>query len=418
MNESPPPRAPWWKKLTQFVLFLAIVGGGAMGARYFIKTAPKPQRRPPVKQSAVVETMPVTRGTTRITVKAMGTVVPARELAFKSRVSGEVVFLSPGLVPGGVLTKGAELLRIDPADYLLDVRTRQAELASAEADLALELGQQKVARREWNLLRSGSKSNATSELALRVPQLKQAEAARDKAAAALKQSSLDLARTTLQAPFNAMVKERGVELGGVVSTQETLATLVGTDEYWVEASLPMDRLQWITLPAAHGSTPGSPVTVITSAGERRTGSMLKLLSSLETDGRMARVLISVPDPLNLKNNNSTALPLLLGDYVSIEIQGRQLSHVVTIPRSALREGGHVWVATPEDTLDIRPVSVAWKDKEIACIDKGLTPDDRLITSDLAAPVQGMPVRVRSRSSGADRPKEPVRDEKAALRGAR
>jgi hypothetical protein len=146
--------------------------------------------------------------------------------------------------------------------------------------------------------------------------------------------------------------------------------------------------------------------------------MLKLLSSLETDGRMARVLISVPDPLNLKNNNSTALPLLLGDYVSIEIQGRQLSHVVTIPRSALREGGHVWVATPEDTLDIRSVSVAWKDKEIACIDKGLTPDDRLITSDLAAPVQGMPVRVRSRSSGADRPKEPVRDEKAALRGAR
>ena len=397
MNEPTPKRTSWWKKLLQFLLFLAIVGGGAMGAQYFIKTAPKPQRKAPVKQSAVVETIPVTRGTTRIAIKAMGTVVPARELAFKARVSGEVISLSPEFVPGSVFAKGAELLRIDPADYRLDVRTRQAELASAEADLALEEGQQKVARKEWNLLRSDSKPTTSSELALRVPQLKQAQAARDKAAVALKQSSLDLARTTLRAPFNVMVSDRSVELGAVVTTQETLASLVGTDEYWVQASLPVDRLEWITLPAPDGSTPGSPVTVTSSAGEPRTGSLLKLLSSLESDGRMARVLISVPDPLGLHSNSKTALPLLLGDYVSVEIQGRELADVVTIPRSTLKEGTRVWVASPEGTLDIRPVSVIWKDKEIACIEQGLSSGEELIVTDLAAPVQGMPVRSRSKT---------------------
>jgi len=397
MHESTPHHTPWWKKLLQFILFLAIVGGGAMGARYFIKTAPKPERKAPVKQSAVVETMPVTRGTTRVAIKAMGTVLPARELAFKARVSGEVVSLSPGFVPGGVFAKGAELLRIDPADYRLDVRTRQAELASAEADLALEQGQQNVARKEWKLLRSGSKQDAGSELALRVPQLKQAQAARDKAAVALKQSSLDLARTTLTTPFNAMVSDRSVELGAVVTTQETLATLVGTDEYWVQASLPVDRLEWITLPAPDGSITGSPVTVTSSAGESRTGSLLKLLSSLEADGRMARVLISIPDPLGLRDESDAALPLLLDDYVSVEIQGRELTDVVTIPRSTLKEGTHVWVASPEGTLDIRPVSVIWKDKMVACIDQGLSSGDHLIITDLAAPVQGMPVRSRSKA---------------------
>jgi hypothetical protein len=47
----------------------------------------------------------------------------------------------------------------------------------------------------------------------------------------------------------------------------------------------------------------------------------------------------------------------------------------------------------ENKLDIRPVKVGFSDAEKVYVTGGLTASDKLIVTDIAAPVRGMPVRV-------------------------
>jgi len=102
-----------------------------------------------------------------------------------------------------------------------------------------------------------------------------------------------------------------------------LVELVGTDEYWVPASMPVDRLNWIMIPRNFGET-GSKVRVFYRNGIELSGTVIKLLGELEAEGRMARVLVEVKDPLGLSFAGKRHPPLLIGEYVLIEFAGRQL----------------------------------------------------------------------------------------------
>ena len=83
---------------------------------------------------------------------------------------------------------------------------------------------------------------------------------------------------------------------------------------------------------------------------------------------------------------------MLGDQVSVELEPKTLEGVIILPRSALRGNETVWIAK-DGTLDIRPVTVAWKDTENVYVSQGLEPGELVILSDLAAPVRGMPIRL-------------------------
>jgi multidrug efflux pump subunit AcrA (membrane-fusion protein) len=274
-------------------------------------------------------------------------------------------------------------------------------LVQAEADLALELGQQEVARKEWELLR-GKKSMSSQEayLALRKPQLEQARADVAKARLDLQQAELDLERRSVLAPFNCLVLEKNVDLGAQVSTQTTIATLVGTDAYWVETSIPRDRLAWIHVPKGGKGTGSAARIRSASTDNERPGQVIRLLGDIESEGRMARVLVRVDDPLFLKENDPSLVPLLLGEYVHVDIQGRVLDHVVAIPRDALRDGNTIWIATSENTLDIRPADIVWRDAHVAYLGGGVQEGERIIISDIAAPVQNMDIRIADEASGS------------------
>ena len=114
---------------------------------------------------------------------------------------------------------------------------------------------------------------------------------------------------------------------------------------------------------------------------------------------MARVLIAVEDPLCLQQKNSRLKPLLLDEYVQVHIAGRELTGVFSIPRNALRDDSSIWIASPESTLDIRAVEVLWRDRQQALIRNNVKPGERLIVSDLAAPVNGMALR----TPGSEKP---------------
>jgi multidrug efflux pump subunit AcrA (membrane-fusion protein) len=119
----------------------------------------------------------------------------------------------------------------------------------------------------------------------------------------------------------------------------------------------------------------------------------RLLSDLETEGRMARVLVTVNDPLRLTSGGrESGPPLLIGEYVRVEIQGRQLTDVYRIPRSALRDRDTIWTLTDENTLEIVQVQPIWSDAESVLVKNGIVPGQPLIVSDLPAVVDGMALK--------------------------
>ncbi|MCK5507520.1 MAG: efflux RND transporter periplasmic adaptor subunit, partial [Desulfobacterales bacterium] len=104
-------------------------------------------------------------------------------------------------------------------------------------------------------------------------------------------------------------------------------------------------------------------------------------------------LIEVEDPFGLKNSKNDKQLLLIGDYVHVEIEGKELENVYKIPRKAFRDNAYIWIASKNSTLEIKEVRPVWKNAGIVLIDNGIKPGDRLIISDLPAAIDGMPIQV-------------------------
>jgi len=386
----------WRRALRAIAMYLlpvvAIVGGG-IGAVRLYQTGPKARQRPPQARDTLVQVATVSRTSADAKIHVMGTVIAAQEVALQPQVSGEIIKLSPEFVPGGCFKAGEFILQIDPKDYELTVEKTRSQVAQAQYEVKLEQGAQEIARHEWELL--GVEETATEqdrELALRKPHLIKANAALEAANAALREAKLNLERTTIIAPFNAIVTSESVDVGAQVTQQTQLGTLVGTDEYWVRAAVPVDQLGWIQFPGRDGEG-GSTATVrqqlATDLHNEWTGLVVRLMGDLEPEGRMARVLISVQDPLNSTASGEGGLPLLIGSYVSVVIEGRPVKDVIALPRAALRDGDSIWVMNDQSKLEIRTVDIVWRSRDMVLVRDGVEPGQRLVVSDLPAPVEGM-----------------------------
>jgi RND family efflux transporter MFP subunit len=407
-----PARSP--RPIIRIVLSLVILGAGIGVASYLKNSAPRTKKRPPVKLSPTVLIQTVKPSSYQIIVTAMGTVIPAREVVLKSRVSGEIVEIHSEFTEGGFLKKNMRIIQIDPQDYELALARKRSTVTNAEYALKLELGHQVVAKREWELLDQGKPAqDMEKELALRQPHLNKVRADLLAAEAELKAAMLDLERTHITVPFNAMVRSKSVDRGSQVTPQESLAELVGTDAYRVQASLPVDRLEWIDVPVQTGES-GSKARIIYGQGHECSGTVIRLMGDLAAEGRMARILVEVADPLGLNASNQDRTPLLIGEYVRVKIIGRKLDNVFQIPRTALKDNSSIWIVSENQTLEIRKVRPVWRDADVVLLKDGLKPGERLIVSDLPAPVEGMTVRVEPLKSEM-KSDQPVK-EKAAKEG--
>lgn len=392
----------WAGRLFRLCLLVAIVGVSSGLSYYWMANPPTTQRRPPKPESVLVEVSPVEIGAQQVIVTGMGEVIPAREIQIAAQVSGKVIEVNRHFEPGGQFRKGDTLLKIERKDYELAVQQQTGNLTKVQSDVRLEMGQQAVAKREYEIL-GETADEEDEELLLRQPQLAAKEAAVSVAEATLEKARIDLERTEIIAPFNALIQTRLVDLGSYVGPGAQLAKLVGTDEFWVEVSVPVDELAWIDIPSGDTKT-GAPARVynIAAWGAEifREGRVTRLLAEVEPQGRMARVLVTVQDPLDLNATPENRRPLLLGSFVRIEVNGKNVPEVAKIPRTALRDGARVWVMTNDNTLDIRSVEVAWSENDYVYVSAGLSPGDALVVSDLAAPVQGMSLRTGNPSGGA------------------
>ncbi len=382
-------------KILRIVLPLLIVGLAILGAQALMLLGPTVPKASREVKPTFVEVLTARVRDEQTVIPAYGTVQGHQRLIVQPEISGRVVKLNPRLVIGETLSKGAVLLQIDPRDYRVAVDEQRASLAKAEFDLKLELGNQAVAKREWSLLNpSAGEVNALSrQLALRRPHLKEKRIALAAAKSRLRKAQLNLRRTILRAPFHALVLNESVEVGQLINTRSSVATLVGTDEFRVQVSVPIKQVEGIVFPDA--GRPSS-VQVIRERGNGepvvRQGAVVELLGDVTQNGRMAQVLVSITDPLELAKPARVRRPLLLGEYVRVEIQGPELHDVIVLPRDAIREGSRVWVKNAENQLDVRPVEVVLSRKETVLIGQGLRDGEEVITSQVPAAIPGLPLQ--------------------------
>ncbi len=392
-------------RLLKFILPIIVLVVCVFVAFGVLKSKPTaPRAKAAERQPRLVTVTPAEAAPATLTLSANGTVEAADATELRARVAGQIVSLADRLAPGTRFARGDVLAAIDDSDYQLALTNARGDLASARAALRVEQGQQAVARRELALVGSDVSADER-DLALRGPQLEQAKADVQTAQAAVDQAQLDLDRTQVRAPFAGIVTERSASIGDVVATSDTLATIAATDVYWVNVSLPVDQLRWLQAADDHDANGGSPAKIYYpdawGKGAFINAEVLRIQPSLESEGRMARVLLRVPDPLGA--NAPDGARLLLGAYVQAGIRANIPGGSVLIDAAFVHENNQIWVMSTSNTLDIRSVNIAYRDATQAVIAAGLAPGERVITSELTAPIQGMRIRLDTSTADAVEP---------------
>ena len=328
---------------------------------------------------------------TAYSIRALGQTRAAQSVRLQPEVSGLVASLHPNMVLGGKVEQGDLLVQIERSDYLLAIRQAEAQVGQAEVRLQEEKGRVAVAKSEWRLL--GDESSSTSRgkaLALRKPQLKSAQLNLEAAIAGLERSELTLKRTTIKAPINGVIQEENIDRGQRVTPGQSVATIIGTDHWWVQVSVSASTLQRIS---AKGVTAQVYARDKADAMEAK---FLRTLPDVDRSGKMLRVLLQVADPMRLKNDGH---PLFLGDTVHVEFSCPTPNETLILPRQALRNDGQIWSIDGSESdreagigrLAYLTPEVVFKDKTHVYV-RNIPLGTLAVKSNLALPTPGTAVR--------------------------
>lgn len=383
---------------------LAIIGGGILITTLIFSTEPEAQMEGASLETAMlVDVMPVNKGTFEPVIVATGTVQPVEDVNLSPLVSGQIIRRDAAFTPGGFVKKNQVLLQIDPADYRNTLALRESELLQSQTTLDTEMGRQQIAQQDLKLIVDDSLfgndplSEEERQLVLRKPQLNAVNATIGASKAAVDQARLNLERTTIRAPFDAHILSQNVTKGSLVAQGDVLGRIVGINAYWVVATVPVSKLQWLRFPT-NETKKGAPVRIENSSAwsgdTYREGYLDRQIGALDGQTRLARVLIKVEDPLAISSTNEGLPKLMIGTFVEVQMQAEPIANVVKLSRDYIRSNETVWVMK-EGKLEIRNVDILLTDDSFAYIKNGLEDGDKVVITDLSTVSNGIGLRTKS-----------------------
>jgi RND family efflux transporter MFP subunit len=382
--------------LLKIALPIVVILAGFAGMQLMVHSRTAPKKEVKESRGALVEVKSVTRENLPVVVMGTGTVGSRQEASITPQVGGKVTYLAPGFVVGGLFAKGDFLFKIEDTDYRLAIERAKGAIAKAEYDLATVEGQARVARIEWERLQLAEKKEP-SPLVLYEPQLKSAQANVNSARAALSQAELDLARTSVYAPFPCLVRSEEIDLGQYVTVGRNVATVAGTGAAEIVVPLPLEEMQWITIPRKGSDGNGSKVLVKLAVGDKVLtwkGRVVRSLGEVDSRGRMAQVVVAVADPYNLERGRGPKRKdLEIGMFVDVEIIGKTLNGVYAVPRSTLRDGDTVWTMDDEGKLRVTPVTVVRRERDTVVLRDSFEEGDRVVLTNISGAAEGMKLRL-------------------------
>jgi multidrug efflux system membrane fusion protein len=387
-------------KTLKILLPIAALLLGLAGAIAIVKARPTVDRQQAAALPPLVRVIEVQPTDLQLIVRSQGTVQPLVESTLVAQVAGRIDGVSPAFAEGGFFNQGDRLVQIDKRDYELAVAQAEAQVAQAQVRLQLETAEAELAREEWQELGSGS----SNPLALREPQLAEAEAAVQAAEAALEKAMLDLERTAIRAQFDGRVRTKLVDLGQFINRGTPVANLYSTRAAEVRLPVSKDDLLFVgldssqRLDSAGASRPAVTLRATIGGSDFSwAGEIVRTGSEFDTRTRMLPLFARIDDPLR-RRSGASEKPLPMGLFVDAEIDGVNLRNVYVLPRSAVRDGSRVLIVDPDSRLRIRSVVVERFERDRAVVKTGLEPNDLVCVSQIEAVVDGMTVRTQLEDS--------------------
>jgi len=351
----------------------------------------------PKKQPVTIDVAVAVKQNLRIPVQAQGTISPLQETAILAEVKGRIVEVAPDFHIGGFVSQGDTLLRIDPRDYQTNLLRAQAAVESAESNLAQERGRAQVALREWeNLPRGSQRSQEARDLYLRKPQLEQAEAQLLAATADLNTARDNLERTIIRAPYDALIQEKHSDLGQFVNAGSPLANIFSVEYAEVRLPIPQSKLGYLELPGLEGYASGPDIDLYTDvSGEIKhwSAQLHRTEGVFDERSRVLYTVARIEDPYALRTPGRE--PLRIGTFVNANIEGREITGLVALPRYILRAGNLVWVVDETMHLRNRKVSILRTGGDLVYVSAGLDEGDRVSLTALDSAFAGAQVKILS-----------------------
>lgn len=362
-------------------------------------------RTPLSLDEVALEIIPVSVRVTEVEQRSVGLVVgsqgkvqAAQTANLSAAVAGPVAWISSAMEAGGYVTEGETLLRLDASDY-------ETMLARSEASVQQANAESGHASREYDRMKELAEQRLASQSQLQDAQrLAEVSIARlADAEANHRQAQLDLQRTEIKAPFNAIIETREVELGQYVNRAQSIAVLYGANEVEVRVPLAIRQLGYLDIPLGlQGELPPEQAPAVTLTGtyggaeHHWEGTLVRIEASIDPNSNTVQTIIRVSQPTATIDWTSAeeikAIPLPIGLYVHADIKGKTVDSLISLPRSVIRNNNQVLVVDAENKMYYREVDIFRLEEENVLISGGILPGERVCISPIQAVVDGMAVQ--------------------------
>jgi multidrug efflux system membrane fusion protein len=313
---------------------------------------------------------------------AVGFITSPATVLVRSQISA---IMTEQHVKDGQLVKKGDLL------FVLDDSDLQSQLAHDTAtmvkDQATASNAQAEADRTNGLLKSGATTQSAADLANATAKTAVATVQADQTLVTNDQAHLAYSKIT--APIDGRLGAIQVTPGNLVSSTSTTGLVTITQMHPLEASFTLPEIDLPFLKAALSAPTPTPVTAtITGAtAPTATGALDFVDSNVDTASGTVKVSAM------FDNSTSTLWP---GQYVQLDVAAGTMKAATTIPTVAVQagqSGSYVFVVKPDNTTEIRQVTVALDYGNMTAIGSGLQPGEQVVVEGQSRLAMGTQVNI-------------------------
>lgn len=369
-------------------LFVAVVAVLAAAIMWKISGGGVPEAARETRAEAV-RVGEVVRGPIAEEVRLTGEVEAMAEVALAPKVSGRLIELA--VEEGDSVAKGAIVALIDRDVFEATVKHAAATVGVAEAGVKLAqadyenacLGYDRTSRLfEQGTVPESSRDDAQAAYKGAAARVAVSEAELERAKAALELTRIDLKESELTAPFDAVVAEKLLDVGAIVSPGKAIVRLVSVDTVKVTAGVAERYLADLA--------PGETVTTVrvdALGGRQFDGVLGRVSPVLDRQTRTAEVEIRIPNPRH---------DLKPGMYARVTLVTRTAEDALLVPNDALlgREGFHYAFVVEGGRVRRAPVEVGLRSGRFAQVRGEVEPGDVVVTSGAGNLFEGARVSIQ------------------------
>jgi len=360
------------------ITIAVVVGLTFIGIKILKETAPEAEKKELMTTIPVVEVLSVERRDLDFPLESEGVVTTRRETILSAEVGGQIIKVHPHFEVGATFEVGEVIAEIDPLNYVAAVAQARSTVADASLAVKQETARGEQAARDWAKIGQGKDA---SEMVLRVPYLKSAEAGLVAAEAMLEKALEDLDRTLIKAPFDCRVRDVSLNLGATVAPGTRLGMIYDPSKVMVRLSFTMDDFAQI---------PQESEIALTAdlSGEPHQWEAAVMWDGGEIDRATLSAYLFVEVKPNLEAPERFRLPPP-GLFVNAKLTGAKLPGVIAVPRKAVRGRDGIAILNSKGELEFRTLFIARSNSQFLYVTSGIQSGEKVILTKLEMPFEGM-----------------------------